>query len=80
MRYMINFLVFWWLWLRWLSSGMPSAEVTSPWKEASSEGMDSHHNPPAHKSITGLNGKYRNIIIVIIDKTALFESQPRFYA
>jgi hypothetical protein len=50
---------------------MPPAEVTSPWKEASSEGMDSHHNPPTHKSITGLNGKYRHII-VIIGKTALF--------
>jgi hypothetical protein len=50
---------------------MPPAEVTSPWKDTSSEGMDSHHNPTAHKSITGLNGKYRHIII---GKTTLFES------
>jgi hypothetical protein len=36
--------------------------------------MDGHHNPTAHKSITGLNGKYRHIIIIIIAiaKTALF--------
>jgi hypothetical protein len=37
---------------------MPPADVTSPWKEASSEGLDAHHNPTAHKSITGLNGKH----------------------
>jgi hypothetical protein len=48
---------------------MPPADVTSPWKEASSEGMDSHHNAAAHKSITGLNGKYHHVIIV--GKTAL---------
>jgi hypothetical protein len=48
---------------------MPPAEVTSPWKEASSEVMDSHHNPAAHKSITGLNGKRHHIITT--GKTAL---------
>jgi hypothetical protein len=46
------------MWMHCRSSGMPSAEVTSPWKEASSEGLDAHHNLAAHKSITSLNGKY----------------------
>ncbi|XP_021940551.1 forkhead box protein P1 isoform X11 [Zootermopsis nevadensis] len=38
------------------SAGLQPADVTSPWKEASSEGMDVHHNSATHKSITGLNG------------------------